>query len=181
MSLCGRVAGLNLLGPLFCTIKQNTPQLTLFNSVDALQASSQQNEVSGNSGANAEEALAVPGFVPLDEASIVDFVAGKPRLADRLGGAASKGKWTVGAPARLGSFTRPATLAPPCSRVLAMPLLNSELSLPRDDVCRLHRLLMAMSLQLLTSMMGLIDRCGRWVMATSTTSTLLRAPLARSA
>ena len=35
------------------------------------------------------------GFVPLDEASLVDFIAAKPHLADRLGGVASKSTWKV--------------------------------------------------------------------------------------
>jgi hypothetical protein len=33
--------------------------------------------------------------VPLDEASLVDFIAAKPHLAERLGGVASKNEWKV--------------------------------------------------------------------------------------
>jgi hypothetical protein len=36
-----------------------------------------------------------PGFVPLDETSLVDFIAAKPHLAERLGGVASKSTWKV--------------------------------------------------------------------------------------
>ena len=36
-----------------------------------------------------------PGFVALDESSLVDFVAAKPHLAERLGGVASKTDWKV--------------------------------------------------------------------------------------
>lgn len=36
-----------------------------------------------------------PGFVALDEASLVDFIAAKPHLAERLGGVASKKDWKV--------------------------------------------------------------------------------------
>jgi hypothetical protein len=36
-----------------------------------------------------------PGFVALDEASVVGFVATKPHLAERLGGIASRQEWKV--------------------------------------------------------------------------------------
>ena len=36
-----------------------------------------------------------PGFVALDESSLVDFIAAKPHLAERLGGVASKTDWKV--------------------------------------------------------------------------------------
>lgn len=46
--------------------------------------------------ADAPPGGAQTGFVPLDGAGVVDFVAGKPHLADRLGGAATKDTWQVG-------------------------------------------------------------------------------------
>lgn len=48
-----------------------------------------------NSGAEPQTDGQQDGFVPLDESTVVDFVAGKSHLVERLGGADSKSKWRV--------------------------------------------------------------------------------------
>lgn len=58
-------------------------------------AAGNQNGGAQSGGAKPQLDARQPGFVPLDETSVVDFVAAKPHLAERLGGAASKSKWKV--------------------------------------------------------------------------------------
>lgn len=58
-------------------------------------AGDQQNGAAAPDGGAAPPSGLQTGFVPLDEAGVVDFVAGKPHLADRLGGASTLADWQV--------------------------------------------------------------------------------------
>lgn len=132
------------------------------------------------------------GFVPLDESTVVDFVAAKPHLAERLGGAATKTKWKV-----CWIFAIRNAVTPCCMLVMLVQVhLASSAGPCRNGsphcTCLQMTLKHVTSFTLCTSFLvgcthppdghnALLGRSRRWGMATSTTCTSWRGLPARCA